>query len=174
MDSPIENNVSKTYRYEFSEDFCKMLSDFAKIHQYDDRKVFKEAWCIWAEDNTEQIEQECRAIYSDGYEGDALDKMFKSARYYFRKKSVQKKEPVPRKSYEKTDAELLKQMDVHIKQNLNMKPHDCYLAFLQKEDLENEDKDKDKDKLKKTFKNRYSTAKKVSQHVVDHMLPMCK
>jgi len=159
-----------------------MLSDFAKIHQYDERTAFKEAWNIWVEDNTEQVEQECRAIYSDGYEGDALDKMFKSARYYFRKKSVQKKEQSPRKSYEKTCAELLKKMDIHIKENLNMKPHDSYLAFLRKEAFRKEEeafrKEEEEDlideeKLKKTFKNRYSTAKKAAQHV-DLTSPICK
>jgi len=172
MDS--STNMSKTYRYEFSEDFCKMLSDFAKIHQYDDRKVFKEAWSVWAEENTDQVEQECRAIYSNGYEGDALDKMFKSARYYFRKKSVLKKEPVPRKSYEKADPELLKQMDAHIKENLDMKPHDSYVAFCKKiqeatTGEEGELSAPDEEKLKKTFKNRYSTAKKsLLPHIV-HM-----
>lgn len=172
MDS--STNMSKTYRYEFSEDFCKMLSDFAKIHQYDDRKVFKEAWSIWAEENTDQVEQECRAIYSNGYEGDALDKMFKSARYYFRKKSVLKKEPVPRKSYEKADPELLKQMDAHIKENLDMKPHDSYVAFCKKIQEANVEEEgdlsaPDEEKLKKTFKNRYSTAKKsLLPHIV-HM-----
>jgi len=152
-----------------------MLSDFAKIHQYDERTAFKEAWNIWVEDNTEQVEQECRAIYSDGYEGDALDKMFKSARYYFRKKSVQKKEQSPRKSYEKTGAEILKKMDIHIKENLNMKPHDSYLAFLRKEAFRKEEEEDliDEEKLKKTFKNRYSTAKKAAQHV-DLTSPICK
>jgi hypothetical protein len=168
MDTLIENNMSKTYRYEFSEDFCKMLSDFAKIHQYDDRKVFKEAWNVWVEENTEIIEQECRTIYSDGYEGDAIDKMFKSARYYFRKKSVQKKEQVPRKSYEKTGAELLKKMDMHIKANLDIKPHDSYIAFCQKmREEESSELEVDEEKLKKTFKNRYSTAKKTTQRVTN-------
>ena len=170
MDS--SNSAMKTYRYEFSEDFCKMLSDFAKIHQYDDRKVFKEAWSTWVGDNTDQVEQECRTIYSNGYEGDALDKMFKSARYYFRKKSVQKKESVPRKSYEKVDPALLKQMDAHIKENLETKPHDSYIAFCKKiRELEDCGEDGglsavDEEKLKKTFKNRYSTAKKMTSHVI--------
>jgi hypothetical protein len=170
MDS--STTTMKTYRYEFSEDFCKMLSDFAKIHQYDDRKVFKEAWSIWAEENTDQVEQECRAIYSNGYEGDALDKMFKSARYYFRKKSVQKKDPVPRKSYEKADPKLLKEIDAHIKENLDMKPHDSYTAFRKKMCDANEEGEGDlsateEEKLKKTFKNRYSTAKKSALPVIN-------
>ena len=165
-------NAMKTYRYEFSEDFCKMLSDFAKIHQYDDRKVFKEAWSIWIEDNTDQVEQECRAICSNGYEGDALDKMFKSARYYFRKKSVLKKESVPRKSYEKADPELLKQMDAHIKENLDMKPHDSYIAFCKKIQEANAGEEgplnaAEEEKLKKTFKNRHSTAKKTSSSAIN-------
>ena len=80
------------YRYKFSNDFTEGLFTFAKIHQYDDRKTFKEAWTKWTEENDIIITNEIRRLKDNGYEGNILDKMFKSARYYFRKKPNQKKE----------------------------------------------------------------------------------
>ena len=43
------------YRYKFNEDFMTELYNFSKIHQYDDRKEFKSAWNVWAEENAELI-----------------------------------------------------------------------------------------------------------------------
>jgi hypothetical protein len=45
------------YRYKFSQDFMLELYNFSKIHQYDDRESFKEAWKLWTQDNEEIIEQ---------------------------------------------------------------------------------------------------------------------
>ena len=79
------------YRFKFTEDFMSELYKFSKIHQFDDRKDFKEAWKIWTEENEQIIDSEmCRLLHL-GYNGDVLDKMFKSARYYFRKKGTEKK-----------------------------------------------------------------------------------
>jgi hypothetical protein len=83
------------------------LFKFSKIHQYDHRKDFKEAWEIWTENNDELIEDEIRRLNNFGYDGDVVDKMFKSARYYFRKKSTEKKEPRKRRSYVGIQSELL-------------------------------------------------------------------
>ena len=46
------------YRYQFTDEFMEILSHFSKIHQYDDRKDFKEAWTIWSEENEEEIHKE--------------------------------------------------------------------------------------------------------------------
>ena len=95
------------------------LYKFSKIHQYDERKDFKEAWNVWIEENNEIIELETRRLINLGYDGDVLDKMFKSARYYFRKKSTEKKEPVKRRNYCGVLKELIESMDNHIKNNIN-------------------------------------------------------
>ena len=160
------------FRFKFTEEFMEELYKFSKIHQYDERKDFKEAWNIWVDENTETIDSEMHRLIVLGYEGDILTKMFKSARYYFRKKSVLKKESVPRKSYEKADPELLKQMDTHIKENLDMKPHDSYIAFCKKIQEANAGEEgplnaAEEEKLKKTFKNRHSTAKKTSSSAIN-------
>lgn len=78
----------KTYRYTYSNEFIKELEYFSKIHKYDDRKTFKEEWSKWINEENIQylIEIEKQKILNNGYEGDIMDKIFKSARYYFRKK----------------------------------------------------------------------------------------
>lgn len=158
------------FRYKFSEDFTKPLYQFSKIHQYDHRKDFKEAWNIWIEENEDLISKEVRRLTELDYKGDILDKMFKSARYYFRKKSTEKKEPQKRRVYVGIQSELLAAMDNHIsanKKNDNYKPSTGFDEFCKEyiEILKVEvtslfksgitDSEEIKKKIKKTYKNRY-------------------
>jgi hypothetical protein len=158
------------FRYKFSEEFTEKLYQFSKIHQYDHRKDFKEAWNIWLEENDDLVNKEARRLTELDYKGDVIDKMFKSARYYFRKKTNEKKEPKKRRSYVGIQSELLDAMDKHInanKKDLNYKPSTgfdnfCkqYIDLLKIEvDIlfKNGIKDSEeiKNKIKKTYKNRY-------------------
>ena len=158
------------YRYKFEDAFTKELYKFSKIHQYDHRKDFKIAWNVWVEDNAELVENETRRLENLEYEGDILDKMFKSARYYFRKKSTEKKAHKTRREYVSVQKELLDAMDAHIKNNIkdeHYKPSDGFLEFcktsmeLLKEEVSILCKNgitnsiEVKDKIKKTYKNRY-------------------
>jgi hypothetical protein len=63
--------------------------------------------------------------------------MFKSARYYYRKKGTEKKEPKQRCSYIGVQKELLEAMDLHINvsKNKEFKPSDGFEDFC-KENLE--------------------------------------
>ena len=65
------------------------LSQFSKVHQYDDRHTYKSEWTKWTqhEEIAEAIETERRRLHENGYTGDVNDKMFKAGRYYFRKKT---------------------------------------------------------------------------------------
>lgn len=160
----MQNNT--IYRFTFSGEFNNELFTFAKIHQYDDRKDFKNAWTTWIEENNANIENEIRRINQLGYEGDVLDKMFKSARYYFRKKPNQKKEVVERKEYICLNKQFLETIDDHVKTNMN-KPSDGFLDFcktntdvLKEEIVELQQNgitniNDIKNKIKKTYKNRY-------------------
>ena len=76
------------FRYKFSEPVVEDLHNFAKIHQYDDRVSYNEAWIQWTEENKELISRESERLKSLDYDGDIVDKMFKSARYYYRKKGT--------------------------------------------------------------------------------------
>jgi hypothetical protein len=158
------------YRYKFTQNFMDELYNFSKIHQFDDRKSFKEAWEEWVEEYDELLENEVNRLQKLGYEGDILDKMFKSARYYFRKKSVVKQEPKERRKYIGVQKDLLDAMDAHILNGINKedyKPSDGFKDFcLNNSDfikpeidrlLNNNITDLNEiiKKIKKTYKNRY-------------------
>lgn len=167
---PINANKSTIFRFKFSDDFISELSQFAKIHQYDDRHAFKEAWNNWVEENQDLVDTESRNLINNGYDGDVLDKMFKSARYYFRKKSTEKKDPVVRRTYINVDKQLLDAMDEHIMENIDdddYQPKSGFTDFCNSniellKKVVNEicqsgikDAREIEDKIKKTYKNRY-------------------
>jgi hypothetical protein len=166
-----DNNISiNIYRYKFTDDFTNEMYKFSKIHQYDHRKDFKEAWEIWLEDNDDIATGEVRRLTNLGYDGDILDKMYKSARYYFRKKSTEKKAPQKRRVYQSVQKDLLESMDEHIKSHINeedYKPSEGFDRFCKENlDLLKEEvsilckngftnSEEIKQKIKKTYKNRY-------------------
>ena len=149
-----------TFRFKLSDPFTDELALFSKIHQYDDRKTFKAEWIQWTEDNAGLVHNEALRLSQLGYTGDAIKKMFVSARYYFRTKplgSTVDNAQVCRKKYVRIESALLRTMDEHILHNVipnSLKPHDGYLEFckLRAELLQSGDADK----IKKTYKNRYS------------------
>lgn len=77
-----------TRRFDFISEFICELECFSKKHQYDNIKIFKEAWKEWTEKDYIQkiILSETLRLRNSGYKGDINKKMFESARYYFRKK----------------------------------------------------------------------------------------
>ena len=122
------NNESmvKIYRFNFQQEFIDELYKFSKIHQYDDRKDFKEAWEIWLETNDDLVNEETERITILGYRGNILSKMYKSARYYFRKKSTEKKAPKHRNLYIGLEKPFLDAIDLTQKAILHLKSHIPY------------------------------------------------
>jgi len=162
--------VVAIFRFKFTEPFMVDLNKFAKIHQYDHRKDFKEAWEIWTEENDDIIQEEVDRLNNLGYDGDILDKMFKSARYYFRKKSPIKAEPKIRRQYISVNHDLLDAMDGHIRSIIRadgFQPKNGFVSFCLNNDqvvketiaqIFNQginDCELIQQKLKKTYKNRY-------------------
>jgi len=161
--------IATIHRYKFTQLFMDELYKFSKVHQYDERKLFKESWTIWIEESHELIKNEEDRMKKLGYEGDVLDKMFKSARYYFRKKSNIKPEPKERRKYVSLNKEILEEMDKDILSGLSnkkYKPSEGFDDFCEKntEILKIEietllEKNIESDdimlKIKKTYKNRY-------------------
>jgi len=187
-----ETTQTPIYRYEFTQEFIENLSRFSKIHQYDDRHVFKESWDSWTQENSELVNQEIIRLHNLEYDGDILDKMFKSARYYFRKKGTEKKAPKERKNYISFSKQILDCMDEHIFENTQqnqktqkdqttknqVKPSVSYLDFCQtnKEVIKEtisylnqqgiKDLEEIQNKVKKTYKNRYFMIKTQSQEKI--------
>ena len=165
------NKTQPIFRFKFSQPFIDEMYVFSKVHQYDSRHDFKDAWNTWTENNSELISNETKRLETMNYQGDIMDKMFKSARYYFRKKSTIKKDPSERGIYVNLDKELLYAMDEHIKRNMStnikMKPSNSVKEFQQinaeyiKEKTqhlcqeEGFDETMVENKIKKTYKNRY-------------------
>jgi len=85
-----ENNT-KIFRYKLSDDILHIITQFAKIHQLDDRHSYKEAWEVWLNENKECIEDETDRLVAAGYKGDVEEKMYIAGRYYFREKVKIKK-----------------------------------------------------------------------------------
>jgi len=164
-----EQQTNNIYRFKFTSEIVDYLTCFAKKHQYTDRKTYKEAWIEWLSENEEIINAECLRLESLGYDGDVKDKMFKAARYYFRKKSNEKPCPQKRKNYVTIDHDMLNIMDSHIQRNINTigySPAKGYSDFCNNSISFVEDevrrllnfglnKEEISDKIKKTYKNRY-------------------
>jgi hypothetical protein len=158
------------HRFKFTNELMEEIHTFAKIHQYDDRHDFKDSWKEWTETNSDLIQHEQFRLDELGFRGDLLTKMFKSARYYFRKKSDQQVEPKQRRPYVSVNKELLAAMDQHIKSNIYLENYQPKLGFqifcADSVDLLQEtiakivgaglsDKVAIENKIKKTYKNRY-------------------
>ena len=166
----INDITIQIYRYKFTDEFMSELYIFSKVHQYDHRKVFKEAWEIWLEENSNMVDSEVNRLENLGYEGNIIDKMFKSARYYFRKKSTEKKALAERRECISVEKSFLESIDKHIISGIireNYKPSDGFDEFCQMHmDLLKEqvhllckngfvNSNEIGQKIKKTYKNRY-------------------
>jgi hypothetical protein len=160
--------MTTIYRHKFAPTTIEHMDYFAKLHKNDDRKTFKEAWERWTNDNSEMIETEKRLHSDAGYKGDVINKMYKSVRYYYRKKTVEittEKKEQRRRDYVALDRDLLREMDVHIEKNRTIKPAAAFNDFCEnnKEHIKNEAlRLKDylqiteiSEKIKKTYKNRH-------------------
>lgn len=164
------------YRYKFGEDFLSVLINFSRIHQYDLTKDFKEAFESFQEKNQEIIKNETKYLTDNGYKGNVIDKMYKSARYYFKNKDYNPQEYKTRRKYIKQDKEFIFSIDEHVIKSIrnNDKPAKAYNEFIKDtsfkdcistekqrlvEFLGNED-DIQK-KIKKTYKNRYFIQKRL-------------
>lgn len=175
IDIDIRNSfVIHTYRFKFTDLFMDHIFHFSKVHQYDDRHAFKDAWATWTDENAVLVQTEVERLTQLGYTGNIIEKMFKSARYYFRKKVVAPLAETPaltsRKQYVRASKDLIDCIDTHIKTHLvthSIKPQDGFIDFCEKysEDFaaaarlfENAGMNATEihNKIKKTYKNRYS------------------
>ena len=97
------------FRYKFTDEIMQMLTNFAKLHRYDDRQTFKDYWKEWIEINKDAIDIETQRLVDLNYRGKVIDKMYIAARYYFRTKNIvekdQEKKDQEKKDQEKKDQE---------------------------------------------------------------------
>ena len=146
----IEKNI-KIFRYKLSDDILSIITQFAKIHQLDDRHSYKEAWKVWLNDNKERIAEETERLGELGYNGDVEEKMYIAGRYYFREKvkikknssssvaaattnaiNEQKNVKKTKRKYIVMGKNIIEAMDNHLSKNMkqkNFKPEFAYKNF---------------------------------------------
>jgi len=167
MEAQAEN--VQTYRFKFTPEIMNSIQEFTRIHKYDEREEFKDAWDTWCDDNIDDIQTELDRLEEMGWEGDIKDKMYKSARYYFKNKSIEIKDPKKRQKYVRVTSEIRILIDRHITSNIGSdqySPANGLTEFyeMNTDTIENEhellgilgfSKQQIDDKIKKTYKNRY-------------------
>ncbi len=162
----LDTTQMTTFHFNFSDAAVELLTYFATKHRYDERKIFKENWEKWIKESEvdECISAETRRLSEEGYSGDVVSKMFKSVRYYYRKKPTVPVEPKKRKQYEHVSAETLAQIDQHIirqiREHTDSSTKQCSISparsFAKYETEYGLKPDDGKyAKYKKTYKNRY-------------------
>lgn len=172
----------QTFHHNFSEEIAERFMYFATLHRYDDRKTFKEAWQKWIleEDVAADIQTEIQSLEANHYAGNIMDKMFKSVRYYYRKKPITPNPPTTRKEYVAFPVSILENMDKHIIETMIQhtnpvttqcgispaKAFDLYIQRLKQEHQQQQHPEQDQPividipKYKKTYKNRFFIASK--------------
>lgn len=161
----------KIFRFKFSEHITILLDEFSATNREKDRKAFKQQWKKCTEENHEEIQKEIIRIVSLGYEGDVLEKMFCSTRYYHRKKNSsgyssvdENGEPVEipapkkeRKKYETISKNILQHIDKHIVEQLKIgsSPSIAFESYWNTINHGDGDVDDIFEKIKKRYKNRY-------------------
>jgi hypothetical protein len=111
------------FRYSMSHIMTEEVFAFSKTHQFDDRHQFKESWEKWIiqEDIRQIFDQEIELMCEKGYKGDIITKIFKSARYYYRKRESLEIQPEtsPRKEYSRLSKTFLQSIDSFIEDQAN-------------------------------------------------------
>lgn len=160
----------KIYRFKLSSNALGMIEKFANVHKYDESDIFRAHWDNWAKENVDIIRREKLLLEEMGYNGNLEEKMYKSARYYFKNKSGEKKSK-QRRQYIHFDKSFLADMDKHVIEvafHEKLKPATAYNNFTSQQEYSNKidiivDEFEIMDwlevdilnKIKKTYKNRY-------------------
>lgn len=75
-----------TYRFKFNIDLLNSIKEFSKIHNEDNGDEFLEAFQDWKITNNQLIKKEEERIIHLGFKGNIEEKIYRSARYYFKNK----------------------------------------------------------------------------------------
>jgi hypothetical protein len=126
--------VTSILRFNFTDEVMDIITQFAKIHKFDDRHTYRENWDKWFEENNSILLKEIQRLTENGYDGDVKDKMYKAGRYYFRKKNnnaqtdstkkestirkestIKKESSIMKRNYISMDKIVIEEMDKHIR-----------------------------------------------------------
>lgn len=153
--------MSTIFRFKLSDELIVSMHNFATVHKHDDLKTFKESFDTWytSKDIALLIQNENENLRENGYKGDVRTKIFKSIRYYYRKKRTKNNEEIKKERVKSfyLPKEMFEYIDRIIQNKLHTKPSTLFTTFLetyQDNQIVQEYVEKDKSKVKKAFKNR--------------------
>lgn len=169
----------QTFHHNASEECANILSEFAMEHREDKNKQFKMAWQQWILEPriSAILSTELNVLRESGYQGDPMEKMYFSARYYYRKKALKEQlaqveecyvaeSPKQRKKYELADKDTLEQINAHIIKKLFgekdaaiISPANAFAAYCETHNVSGIEEER----LKKIYKNRFFVLRKKSQ-----------
>lgn len=167
------------FRFVYSQEIETVLRGFAKEHEGEERKQFKQSWKMFMEENKTLLEKEEERIKEEGYDKDIYAKMFHTIKYYYVKKSKKEKEEektmnesclVKERSYNRLGKQWINLITSFIKEDLEthegtkeMKPEYSYNRFLEKHGTEDEELQL---RVKKSYKTQYYKIKMYKQNSV--------
>ena len=76
-----------TYRFKLNSELSSAIKVFSLKYKNASRSDFKKSFDLWEKSNNELICLEQRRLLNLGYAGDFKDKIYKSARYYYKNKN---------------------------------------------------------------------------------------
>lgn len=126
----------KVYRHKFTQEIMDKLLEFNRIHRYDTKEAYKEAWKIWIEHHKDILLVEERRLCGDGYSGDFMAKLYHSSRYYVRNQILglkQENVTAKKKTRHRLPKEIIESMDAFLKVEIykdDFKPSNSYNKFL--------------------------------------------
>ena len=140
-----QNNNIQTLRFVYTDEITELLNNFANEHHNDERKKFKTEWNNWVQQKEikDKLSNEVERLKKLGMENDIMDKMFKSVKYYYCKKSQNKIKPPSRpklqvKNYTTLSYKILTRKDEHI-----------YIFIGLNQQINEEETDDEKNKINK-------------------------
>ena len=169
----MDSKNTTTFRFKFCDDLVSKIDYFSKLHSLDERKVYKEEWNKWIQTNemVEIINDETERLRRLGCFDDINEKMYRSSRYYFRKKKEtgEKTRSTFVRSNINVTREFMKKIQDYIKENRNKENFSPKKSFEDfkiefKDDYDKEIRylcensfsiDDSNNKIKKTYKNQH-------------------
>lgn len=163
-----KTSTAPKFRFVYSPEIESMLRTFAKEHEEEERKQFKQSWQVFVEENKPLLEKEAERITKEGYDKDVYAKMFHTIKYYYVKKSKKQKQQEEceetgdsgkERTYNKLGKEWIGNIVHFIKDDLEMykgtkemKPEYSFNRFLEKHTLGCKEFEL---RVKKSYKTQY-------------------
>lgn len=186
-----EQIVVATSHFTVSDDCAKQLEAFAAENRMAKRTEFKSAWNSWIQrpEISSILSAEIANLDQTGFKGDAMDKLYVSVRYYYRKKSLKRakndggdgdgKKPT-RKKYELIGKPILDGINAHIIDQIRSNvagmedkkkvsvvcPSKAFADYYRNSQIcrmqssESAERAADEQRLKKIYKNRFYVLRK--------------